>query len=87
MKGSLNPDWVEGLMGIPHGWTDLEVHETDLGWKQKEDWYTDKWEEGIPRVVDGCDNRIDRIRLLGNGVVPSTACKAWKVLSERLQNG
>ena len=87
VKGSLNPDWVEGLMGIPHGWTDLEVHDTDLGWKQKEDWYTDKWEEGIPRVVDGCDNRIDRIRLLGNGVVPSTACKAWTVLSERLQNG
>jgi hypothetical protein len=87
VKGSLNPDWVEGLMGIPHGWTDLEVHDTDLGWKQKEDWYSDKWEEGIPRVIDGCENRIDRIRLLGNGVVPSTACKAWQVLSRRLEDG
>ena len=87
VKGSLNPNWVEGLMGIPHGWTDLEVHDTDLGWKQKEDWLSDKWEEGIPRVVDGCDNRIDRIRLLGNGVVPSTACKAWQVLSRRLEDG
>ena len=87
VKGSLNPDWVEALMGIPHGWTDLEVHDTDLGWKQKEDWYSDKWEEGIPRVIDGCENRIDRIRLLGNGVVPSTACKAWQVLNERLNNG
>ena len=87
VKGSLNPNWVEGLMGIPHGWTDLEVHDTDLGWKQKEDWLSDKWEEAIPRVVDGCDNRIDRIRLLGNGVVPSTACKAWQVLSRRLEDG
>lgn len=87
VKGSLNPDWVEGLMGIPHGWTDLEVHDTDLGWKQKEDWLSDKWEEAIPRVVDGCENRIDRIRLLGNGVVPSTACKAWQVLSRRLEDG
>lgn len=22
-QGSLNPDWVESLMGVPHGWTDL----------------------------------------------------------------
>ena len=41
-------------------------------------------EPRLGRVVDGCANRVDRIRLLGNGVVPATAAKAWRVLSERL---
>ena len=30
-KGSLNPDWVEGLMGFPKGWTDLASPESPLG--------------------------------------------------------
>jgi len=39
-------------------------------------------EPSVGRVVDGCANRVDRIRLLGNGVVPQTAAKAWRVLNE-----
>jgi DNA (cytosine-5)-methyltransferase 1 len=31
-----------------------------------------------------CDNRTDELRLLGNGVVPATAEKAFRVLSEEL---
>ena len=38
-------------------------------------------EPRILRVVDGCADRVDRIRLLGNGVVPQTAAKAWLELS------
>jgi hypothetical protein len=38
----------------------------------------------VGRVVDGCTNRVDRIRLLGNAVVPQTAAKAYSVLSERM---
>jgi hypothetical protein len=36
-------------------------------------------------VADGCPDRVDRIRLLGNGVVPQTAAKAYTTLSERLR--
>jgi len=48
--------------------------------------YIGSWppEPGLGRVVDGCADRVDRIRLLGNGVVPKTAAKAWSVLSEDL---
>ena len=50
------------------------------GWQGEMYWAT---EPGILRVVDGCENRADRLRLLGNGVVPQTAAKAWRVLSAR----
>ena len=40
-------------------------------------------EPRLGRVVDGCANRVDRIRMLGNGVVPQTAAKAWSVLNSR----
>jgi len=32
---------------------------------------------------DGFTNKVDRLRLLGNGVVPQTAAKAWITLNER----
>jgi hypothetical protein len=31
-----------------------------------------------------CDNRNDELRLLGNGVVPATAEKAFRTLMEKL---
>lgn len=41
-------------------------------------------EPSICRVADGVANRVDRIRLLGNGVVGPQAAKAWIVLNERM---
>ena len=40
-------------------------------------------ERNVGRVVDGATDRVDRIRLLGNGVVPQTAAKAWEALNAR----
>ena len=40
-------------------------------------------EPGVGRVVDGCADRVDRIRMLGNGVVPQAAAKAYLTLKVR----
>jgi DNA (cytosine-5)-methyltransferase 1 len=42
-------------------------------------------EPGVGRVVDGCPDRVDRIRMLGNGIVPQTAAKAWITLNKRIE--
>ena len=78
-QGHLNPDWVEQLMGLPPGWTSLDGTCTE--WQYG--WHDGNWEADIPRVVESCDDRVDRIRLLGNGVVPATAAKAFITLTER----
>jgi hypothetical protein len=36
-------------------------------------------------ATNGSTDRVDRLRLLGNGVVPATAATAFKVLINRLQ--
>jgi len=40
----------------------------------------------LGRVVDGCADRVDRIRLLGNAVVPQTAAKAWLTLQQKIED-
>jgi DNA (cytosine-5)-methyltransferase 1 len=41
-------------------------------------------EPAVRRVADGLANRVDRLRLCGNGVVPHQAELAWKTLYRRI---
>ena len=41
--------------------------------------------DGSASRVDATTNRVDRLRLLGNGVVVATAAKAWIELSKRFE--
>ena len=67
------------------------TNEEGQGWPSRPGQEQYDWEEqrtvrrsqsGMGRETDGASQRVDRLRLLGNGVVPQTAAKAWQVLNE-----
>lgn len=77
----LNPTWVEWLMGWVPGWTSLEPLPIDdfRRWEDEQNWND---ELGIPRVVEGIEDRTQRIQAIGNGQVPQCMAMAWKLLME-----
>ena len=78
-KGTLNPAWVEWLMGWAIGWTSMEPI-TELDWR---DWSVDPADVGeVPRVATGIKNRVGRLKAIGNGQVPQVAAMAWKILTK-----
>lgn len=77
--GQLNPDWVEWLMGFPIGWTDPE-REVDKSTMSK----TGEWllEPDIPRIATGIKNRVNRLKCLGNAVVPQQFYPVFQAIAE-----
>jgi hypothetical protein len=76
VQGSLNPDWVEQhLMSLPEGWTRLEpvpdgAYDEWFDAMRDGTWWDT--ERGLPRVTTGAGNRVNRLKMLGNGIVPAT---------------
>ena len=44
------------------------------------------FEPAVCRMVDGTSDRLDRLRVLGNGVVPVVGATAWRVLFDRIRS-
>jgi len=83
--GSLNPSWVEWLMGWPHdeatrwGWTDLTPAPAGVMATMLDCW---RREPAIPRVAVKIPNRVARLKAIGNGQVPACILLAWTLLPE-----
>ena len=76
--GSLNPTWVELLMGWPENWTCTDR----ISHVGKAAWQDGSWENAVPRVAHGVASRVDRLRCIGNGQVPQAMALAWEILSD-----
>ena len=72
-----NPDSERGCLRETHRQDAEDVGESPrssgFGW-----WSS---EPSVGRVVDGCTNRVQRLKALGNGQVPIVARTAWEILA------
>ena len=74
--GQLNPKWVSWLMGWPIGWLDLKPMDEMV-------WLPFNPEPNIPRVTTGEEDRVKKLKALGNGQVPQCLVAAWLLLTDQ----
>lgn len=76
--GNMNPEWVEWLMGLPLGWTDLSTETADL--REHPGW--DSEPTDVPRTIAAPADRKARLQALGNGLVWQCAAHALTMIPE-----
>ena len=96
VEGSDEPNLANAISEGSQGWLhrrkdkerQSELRYAGCGSSARQQQGQEIWdfEPKLGRVVDGCADRVDRLRLLGNGVVPQTAAQAWTVLNEGISN-
>ena len=83
--GRKNKDGKDG-----EGISEQEGEERPILWSKTEgcsgdgETANDEAQSELGGAVDGLTHRVDRLRLLGNGVVPQTAEIAWRTLWQRI---
>lgn len=78
----INPAFVEGMMGFPGGWTDVNCENEDLK-------PICNWDAGIaePKVLtQQVPNAAARLKALGNAVVPALALQFFRVIDHLHQS-
>lgn len=76
--------FVELLMGLPIGWTDINVAKEDIeswqGWPAAIN--VEQYAYEPPRVIVGQKNRAKRLKALGNGCVPQQVYLVFAAIVE-----
>ena len=77
--------WSEARVGLSqHTRAELESGCGNMGWPPgpQQNWrsFPDNLKPAICRVANGVPHRVDRLKALGNGVVPQVAALAWRTL-------
>ena len=83
-QGKLTGEQVLERNGSQRGAWPARPSEPQHDWEEPR--VTGQAESGLGRATNGPSNRVDRLRLLGNGVVPATAAKAFVTLIQRLND-
>jgi DNA (cytosine-5)-methyltransferase 1 len=83
IKGRLNSDWVERLMGYPDKWTDIDTEEVEAKLLYPDAWQNGTWDT-IPRITSGQKHRQARLKCLGNAVVPQIPQLIWGLIEGAL---
>jgi len=81
-QGQLTGEQVPECNGSSRGAWPSRPGEPQYEWEEPR--VTGQAEPKLGRTPNGSSSRVDRLRLLGNGVVPQTAAKAFTTLSQRL---
>jgi len=81
--GQLSAAWVCWLMGLPLGWDSLEplaegAYEEWFEHMEQGTWWAE--ERGLPRLAEGQKDRVNRLKMLGNGIVPASGALAFITL-------
>ena len=84
VTGSLNPEFVEWLMGWPRGWENLTSLPVDAEWPDPDLWGAE-WND-VPRVSTGVPDRVNRLKVLGNGWVPQVALYVASRIKRSIQD-
>ena len=81
--GHLNSDWVEWLMGYGQGYTDLKDN-TKQTLEDHQGFYE---EPEIDRVTHNQEDKVNRLKSLGNSIVPQIAYNLGLAIIEDYDNG
>lgn len=74
----------EPSRGIQHGPTQSSLGDTLNGlpgWLVRA-WGTGEWEEGIPRVATGVKDRVNKLKALGNAILPQVVMPIMQAIKE-----
>ena len=83
VNGQLSATWVCWLMGLPLGWDSLDplpegAYAEWLEHMEQGTWWAE--ERGLPRLAEGQKDRVNRLKCLGNGIVPASGALAFITL-------